>query len=157
VVMPARHNIVHIGFRLIGAERSIRLQLRPFVNFRLLEAPVNEPLSADYQLIVQGRRYEISAGPDLPTLRLVMTGCEGAAFTADGGSRRECFFATEAQRGYEARGWAWCPGYFSAELRPDCDAILIAATERWHTIHALTPAHAHEFETERRHRLVAMA
>ena len=157
VVMPARHNIVHIGFRVLGAEKPVRLQLRPFVNFRRLEAPVNEPLSADYQLIVQGGRYEISAGPDLPTLRLVMAGCDGASFTADGGSRRECVFITEAQRGYEARGWVWCPGYFSAELRPDCAVTLIAATERWHTIQALTPAHAHEFETERRRRLVAMA
>jgi predicted glycogen debranching enzyme len=157
VVMPARHNIVHIGFRLIGAERPVRLQLRPFVNFRRLEAPVNEPLGADYQLIVQGGRYEVSAGPDLPTLRLIMSGCEGAVFTADGGSRRECYFLTEAQRGYEAQGWAWCPGYFSAELRPDCTVTLIAATERWHVIQALTPAHAREFEAERRRRLVAMA
>jgi predicted glycogen debranching enzyme len=157
VVMPARHNIVHIGFRLLGAEKPVRLRLRPFVNFRRLEAPVNDPLSADYQLIVQGRRYEVSAGPDLPTLRLLMAGCEGASFTADGGSRRECFFLTEAQRGYEARGWVWCPGYFSAELRPDCSVTLIAATERWHTTQALTPAHAREFETERRRRLVALA
>ena len=157
VVMPARHNIVHIGFRLIGGERPIRLQLRPFINFRAIEAQVNEPLSADYQLIVQGRRYEISAGPDLPTLRLLMSGCEGATFTADGGSRRECFFAAEAQRGYEARGWVWCPGFFSAELRPDCAVTLIAASERWHAIQALTPQHAREFEIERRHRLIALA
>ena len=157
VVMPARHNIVHISFRSIGTERAVRLRLHPFVNIRQLEAPVNEPLSADYQLIVQDRRYEISAGPDLPSLRLVMAGCEDATFTADGGSRRECFFATEAQRGYEARGWTWCPGYFSVELRPDCDATLIAATERWHAIEALTPQHAREFEIERRRRLVALA
>src|SRR5207248_3019651 len=104
VVMPARRNIVHISFRLIGADRPVGLQLRPFVNFRRLEAPVNEPLGADYQLLVRGQRYEISAGPDLPTLRLMMNGCEGSAFTADGGSRRECLFLIEAQRGYEARG-----------------------------------------------------
>ena len=157
VVMPARRNIVHISFRLIGADRAVGLQLRPFVNFRRLEAPVNEPLGADYQLLVRGQRYEISAGPDLPTLRLMMNGCEGSTFTADGGSRRECFFLIEAQRGYEARGWAWCPGHFSAELRPDGTVALIAATERWHVIHSLTPAHAREFETERRHRLVALA
>jgi predicted glycogen debranching enzyme len=157
VVMPARYNIVHIGFRLIGAERPVRLQLRPFVNVRQLEAPVNEPLSADYQLTVQGRRYEIIAGPELPRLRLLMAGCDGATFTADGGSRRECFFETEAQRGYEARGWAWCPGYFATELRPDCAVTLIAGTERWHAIQALTPQHARDFEIERRRRLIALA
>jgi len=56
VVMPARRNIVHISFRLIDGDRPIRLQLRPFVNFRRLEAAVNEPLSAEYQLLVRGRR-----------------------------------------------------------------------------------------------------
>src|SRR3954449_908093 len=56
VVMPARRNIVHISFRLIGGDRPVRLWLRALVNFRRLEAPVNEPLGADYQLLVQGQR-----------------------------------------------------------------------------------------------------
>jgi predicted glycogen debranching enzyme len=86
-----------------------------------------------------------------------MTGCENPTFTADGGRRRECVFPTEAQRGYEARGWMWSPGYFSAELRSDCTATLIAATEPWHIMRALTPEHARNFEVERRSRLVALS
>ncbi len=38
VVMPARHNIVHITFRSIGGDRRVRLRLRPFTNFRRLES-----------------------------------------------------------------------------------------------------------------------
>jgi hypothetical protein len=37
VLMPARHNLVHITFRLIGAEHGVRLRLRPFISFRQLE------------------------------------------------------------------------------------------------------------------------
>jgi predicted glycogen debranching enzyme len=157
VVMPARHNIVHITFRLSGGDRPVRLRLRPFTNFRRLESPVNEALAASYALSVQGKLYEITAGPDLPALRLMTVGCDNATFTADGGSRREGLFPTEAQRGYDARGWVWSPGYFTVELRPDCAASLVAAIEPWHIVRALTPEDARDFEVERRSRLVAMA
>ena len=157
VVMPARHNIVHITFRSIGGDRPVRLRLRPFTNFRRLESPVNEALAASYALSVQGKLYEVTAGPDLPALRMITVGCENATFTADGGTRRECLFPAEAQRGYDARGWIWSPGYFTAELAPDCTATLVAAIEPWHIIRALTPENARNFEVERRSRLVALA
>ena len=157
VLMPARHNITYIGFRLIGGARAIRLFLRPAVNFRRIEAAVSEPLASGYALTADGQHYEIAAGSGLPVLRLMISGCDGTSFTADGGSRHECDFVTEEQRGYDARGSLWSPGYFTVELQPDCIATLIAATEPWHTVGALHPDAARRFETERRRRLVAMA
>ncbi|TMJ76828.1 MAG: glycogen debranching protein [Alphaproteobacteria bacterium] len=157
VLMPARHNITYIGFRLIGGARAIRLFLRPAVNFRRIEAAVSEPLASGYALTADGQHYEIAAGSGLPVLRLMISGCDGTSFTADGGSRHECDFMTEEQRGYDARGSLWSPGYFTVELQPDSIATLIAATEPWHTVEALHPDAARRFETERRRRLVAMA
>jgi predicted glycogen debranching enzyme len=157
VLMPARHNITYIGFRLIGGARAIRLFLRPAVNFRRIEAAVSEPLASGYALTANGRHYEIAAGSGLPVLRLMISGCDATSFTADGGSRHECDFMTEEQRGYDARGSLWSPGYFTVELQPDSIATLIAATEPWHTVEALHPEAARRFETERRRRLVAMA
>ncbi|OLE34599.1 MAG: glycogen debranching protein [Alphaproteobacteria bacterium 13_1_20CM_3_64_12] len=157
VLMPARHNITYIGFRLIGGARAIRLFLRPAVNFRRIEAAVSEPLALGYALTANGRHYEIAAGSGLPVLRLMISGCDATSFTADGGSRHECDFVTEEQRGYDARGSLWSPGYFTVELQPDSIATLIAATEPWHTVEALHPDAARRFETERRRRLVAMA
>ena len=157
VLMPARHNITYIGFRLIGGARAIRLFLRPAVNFRRIEAAVSEPLASGYALTANGRHYEIAAGSGLPVLRLMISGCDATSFTADGGSRHECDFMTEEQRGYDARGSLWSPGYFTVELQPDSIATLIAATEPWHTVEALHPDAARRFETERRRRLVAMA
>src|SRR5581483_3480172 len=116
VLMPARHNTVHITFRLIGAERGVHLRLRPYISFRQLEAAVDKPLADSYRLIVRGQHYEVYQGPDLPTLRMIVAGCDGPTFTADGGVWNEHLYRTEAERGYEAHGKVWSPGYFRAEL-----------------------------------------
>ena len=157
IVVPSRQNIVHSTFRSLGDDRHIRLRLRPLINFRPLEAPVSEALSSGHTLTVRGNRYEVNAGLDLPTLRLAVENSEGPTFTADGGSRREHFYEIEAQRGYESRGWLWSPGFFTGEVRKDCPLTLIAATEAWHTVLALSPDDALTFEGERRRRLVGMA
>jgi predicted glycogen debranching enzyme len=120
IVVPSRQNIVHCTFRSLGDGQPVRLRLRPLINFRPLEAPVADALSSGYSytLSIQGHRYEVSAGPDLPILRLAVEGAEGPTFTADGGSRRERFYDIEAQRGYDSRGWLWSPGYL-AQGSPD--------------------------------------
>jgi predicted glycogen debranching enzyme len=157
IVVPSRQNIVHSTFRSLGDGRRVRLRLRPLINFRPLEAPVGEALSSGYTLTIRGDRYEVSAGPDLPVLRLAVEGAECPTFTADGGSHREHTYEIEAQRGYDSRGWLWSPGYFAGEVRKDCPLTLIAATEAWHTVLALSPDDALTFEGERRRRLVGMA
>ena len=158
IVVPSRQNIVHSTFRLIGDGKSVRLRLRPFINFRKIEAHASEPLASGYMLTMQGHRYEVTAGPELPTLRLAVDGCEGhPTFTSDGGSLIEAFYEIEAQRGYDLRSWLWSPGYFVGEVRKDFPLTLIAATEPWHTVLALSPDDALAFEGERRRRLVAMA
>jgi glycogen debranching enzyme len=111
IVVPSRQNIVHCTFRSLGDGHPARLRVRPLINFRALEAPVADAPSSGYTLTIQGHRYEVSAGPDLPILRLAVEGAEGPTFTADGGSRRERFYDIEAQRGYDSRGWLWSPGY----------------------------------------------
>lgn len=157
VLLPSHHNIVHVTYRLIDGASSARLRLRPFAHFRRLEEPVSAALSSNYAITARGSQYEIAAGPDLPTLRLTIDGDDRASFTADGGSRREFFFETEAQRGYESRGAAWSPGYFNCELHKNTPLTFVASTERWHTVLALKPDDAKRFEIERRRRLLEMA
>ena len=45
------------------------------------------------------------------------------------------------------------PRLLSGEIRKDCPLTLIAATEAWHTVLALSPDDALTFEGERRRRL----
>jgi predicted glycogen debranching enzyme len=157
IVLPSGHNMVHATFRLLSADRVVRLRLRPFINFRPLEAAVSEPVASSYAITIRGSLYEIAAGPDLPILRMTMAGGEDAQFVADGGSRRECVFPMEADRGYDSRGWEWSPGYFAVALVEGAATCLIAGTEQWHSVLALDPTEAHRFELERRRRLVDMA
>jgi predicted glycogen debranching enzyme len=157
VELISRQNIVHATFRVLASECLVRLRLRPFINFRRLEAAVSEPIAPGYAVTSRDSLYEIGAGPDLPVLRMTTVGGEAARFVADGGSRRECFFPSEAQRGYESRGWVWSPGYFAVELGKGETTCLVAATEPWHTVLALEPEEARRYELERRRRLVAMA
>jgi hypothetical protein len=124
VVVPSQQNIVHCTYRLLSGGAGIKLRLRPLINFRSLEAPVGEPLSSSYMLTVNGDRYEVSAGSELPTLRLATIGPTDSTFIADGGSRREHFYEIEAQRGYESRGWLSSPGYLQVIRRPTVRFVL---------------------------------
>ncbi len=158
VLMPARHNIVHITFRLIGAATGVRLRLRPFISFRHLEAAVDKPLADIYRLIVQGQALRSLPGP-------------GPADPAndDGGLRRQHVHRRwrDMERapvpdrgGARLRGARPCvePGLFHGRsCSPDCAVTLIAGTEDWHTMSSLSPEQARRFEIERRRRLVAMA
>jgi predicted glycogen debranching enzyme len=158
IVVPSGHNIVHVGFRLVGGKRPVRLRLRPLVSFRALEAPVSTPLPPDFALVArEGGRYEVTAASHLPPLRLEMHGANGSTFTSDGGSRQELSYRTEALRGYESVGSLWSPGYFCGEISNDEALIVVAATASWQTLEALTPSDALAFELERRRRLISMA
>jgi predicted glycogen debranching enzyme len=149
-------NTVHIAYRLLSKQEGIHLELRPSMHFRGHEHAVNEHPHHGYAVSVTGERYEVTREEFLPRLRLVMRG-EKAVFTYDGGSGREIFYAKEAERGYPSRGLLWSPGYFTAELRPHHDATLIASTEWWHTMLALTPEEALRFYHDRHNRLIHCA
>src|SRR5690606_7436759 len=49
------------------------------------------------------------------------------------------------------------PGYFVLQLRPGREVTLVASTEEWPTILALTPQEALASDLERRRRLLAVA
>jgi predicted glycogen debranching enzyme len=82
---------------------------------------------------------------------------EGASLTLDRGVIKDHFYRVEARRGYDSQGVLWSPGYFSGSLRPDSDVTLIASTEPWATIYALSPHEALPAEIERRERLLSTA
>jgi predicted glycogen debranching enzyme len=77
-----------------------------------------------------------------------------STFVYDGGTRREIFYQKEADRGYQSRGLLWSPGHFSVTLHPHRDSTLIASTEPWNTMLALTPSEALGFYHDRHRRLL---
>jgi predicted glycogen debranching enzyme len=151
-----RQNTVVLGWRLFDGADSAKLQLRPFVHFRAHDARVSDDSGRVYRLFAVGEHYEISAGTDIPPLRLLVRGPD-AALTLDGGMRHELFYAAEARRGYDSRGNPWSPGYFSVDLHPDREAWLIASTEAWDEVTALRPIDAVRRERARRRELIRRA
>ncbi len=155
VLMPHCQNTVHVNYKLLSGEKA-RLELRPAVYFRPHEGSVSDSLSEPYTLIIVEDRYEISGKSDYPPLRLQLYG-EGASLTLDRGLVKDQHYRVEARRGYDSQGVLWSPGYFTANLTLDEDATLVASTESWATIDALTPPEALPAEHERRQRLLSIA
>ncbi|WP_029007853.1 amylo-alpha-1,6-glucosidase [Azospirillum halopraeferens] len=156
IVLPHRQNIVHVTYRVLRAPAPVTLQLRPFLAFRQIEAAVDRPLSRTYRLGAEGCRYEVSAGPDLPVLRLSIRGAD-LPLTLDGGDRRDAVYPVEAERGYDSRGALWTPGFFSGQVHQGQVLTFIASAEEWRRVDALPPADVLRFEVERRRRLVRQA
>jgi predicted glycogen debranching enzyme len=152
VVMAHHQNTTHITYRLLS-DQPIRLELRPLLAFRLHEAPVSHPVAAPYGLHAFGDRFEIAPGGDLPPLRLFLEG-EEKAFTVQPESLIKAVYALEQDRGYECCGDLWTPGYFRFTVGRDTPGTLVASTESWDTVGALTPSELASAEQLRRKRLL---
>jgi predicted glycogen debranching enzyme len=156
VCMPYHQNTVHIHYRLLEGEGRVRLNLRPALNYRAVEEPVSAALREPYTMSVLNDRLEIRADAFLPPLRLQLAGRSGA-FTIEPSQLTERLYRVEAHRGYEDTGDLWSPGYFRIDLEPGAEVTLIASTEPWSTMLALSPAAALDAERERRQRLLLLA
>jgi predicted glycogen debranching enzyme len=156
VLMPYAQNTVHLTYRIVKGTGTLRLTLRPSVHFRPHDAAVDESPEKNYTISASESRYELSASPDLPVLRLLLQGNRGA-LTLDARGAPQVPYPMEERRGYQWRGSLWSPGYFRADLPAGQDVTLIASTETWDTIVALAPADAAAAELERRRRLLAIA
>lgn len=144
-------NTVHLSYRVVEGEGKLRLKLRPSVSFRPHEGSVAGAAPADYSLNASGGRYEIVGPSPYPSLRLHITG-EAPAFTIDGHEVHNHIYRVERARGYDHIGALWSPGYFRADLAPDKPVTLVASTESWETLLALTPEEAIAAEYVRRGR-----
>ena len=149
-------NTVHVNYRLLSRQENVSLELRPSMQFRGHEQGVNEGYQEGYRLCALGNHYEITCGDVLPPLRLGLNS-DKTTFTFDGGTRREIYYQNEADRGYQSRGLLWSPGNFSVSLHSGRDATLIASTEPWNTMQALSPEEALGYYHARHQRLMSCA
>jgi len=156
VMLPHTQNTVHIIYRLVSGAETVRLKVMPSLHFRAHEAPVSAPLPTRFTLTAEEERYEVSAGAELPLLRMMLYG-QRTAFTVETRKIPNVLFRIEGLRGYEHTGDLWSPGYFRVDLSCDHAATLVASTESWEVICALQPSEALLAEHERRQRLVDAA
>jgi predicted glycogen debranching enzyme len=156
LLMIHEQNTTHINYRLIAGQGTIRLKLRLAVHFRPHDDKVSTEFKHLYMLTALGDRYEVcEQGSVLPPLRFQMHG-RRAAFTIEGQLTQPLLYRLEEERGYDARGGLWSPGHFRIDLAPEHDVTLVASTESWERIEALSPEVARRAENERRRRLLAL-
>jgi predicted glycogen debranching enzyme len=156
IVMPYAQNTVHITYRVVEGDGTIRFNLRPSVHYRPYEASVDETPMQSYTIAATGNRYELSAGPELPVMRMMLLG-DRAALTLDEKDAQGVPYRMEETRGYQWKGSLWSPGYFRADATKGQQVSLIASAEPWDTVTALSPEGAAGSEVERRRRLIAIA
>jgi predicted glycogen debranching enzyme len=82
---------------------------------------------------------------------------ESTRFTIDGKVVNEILYRVENSRGYEFTGDLWTPGRFKVELTKEKPATLVASTDAWEAVRALSPADALSSELERRQHLIDLA
>jgi predicted glycogen debranching enzyme len=155
LLLVHNQNTLHVRYTLVRGDEAIRLGLRPLVNFRPHDAPVNTPL-ANYTVAATMGRVDLTDDTGLPALHMAMRG-RGAAFTLDSVPIADIRYATEAERGYESEGESFSPGYFRADLTTEDPVTLVASVEPWNVIEAIGAEEAWQAERARRERLIAIA
>jgi predicted glycogen debranching enzyme len=148
-------NTVFVCYRVLEGPGTLSLALRPTFHFRSHDAPVSAPLGGHYAFVAHADHYEVRADP-LPPVRLLVHGAEHA-FIYRPEREGHVLYRVEAARGYESAGEQWSLGSFELPLSAAAPVSLIASTESWGDLAALTPEQAFAFEAERRRRLLQPA
>jgi predicted glycogen debranching enzyme len=157
VFLVHMQNTAYVRYQLLEGPGLVRLEIHPLVHFRPHDAPVSTPLAEPFILKAIDGHYEIcSSWAALPPLRLRSIGAN-PTFTVTGRKAEGLFYGVEHGRGYESVGDLWAPGFFAADLGAEDEATLVASTESWEVVEALTAEEAFQAEMERRERLLAMA
>jgi predicted glycogen debranching enzyme len=156
LLLPRFQNTVLITYTVVRGDGAVRLGLRPLLNARPHEAPVDHPLPETPTLLAREQQIEVRFANDVPRLRLHLSGTPGA-FTVDPLTVTHIHYRLEASRGYQASGDAWSPGYFRVDLTEGQSATFVASTEPVEVINALPPDEARTGELERRRRLMMTA
>jgi len=155
ICMVHRQNTTYITYRLLKGD-AVRLELRPGVDVRPHEGPLSGLLHENYRFSAGSEGFEISVADDIPALRLGWLG-EDTSFQLALTEIKGLRYRTEQSRGYDWSGNLWSPGRFSVTLSEGDNASLVASTEGWDHVNAMSPESAYVAEAERRRRLLRSA
>src|SRR6185437_4276561 len=103
--MPHQLNTSIQSYRVLEGDGTVRLRIRPSVQFRPHEAPVADHTTVEYRVTQLRQGCEISE-PSFPPLRLSISG-RHSALVLDGGQSSHVYYRIEAARGYEPSAVLW--------------------------------------------------
>ena len=151
VCCAARQNTVHVNYRLLDGERHRAAQAaaRRSTSAATRRRSTSRWPSRYALTVVEATATRSAAGPELPPLRMLHVRLRRQrTFTVDGGAApRACSTAIEAEPRLRVARRAVEPRATSASTcSRTATATLIASTEPWDTILALTPDEARRLE-----------
>ncbi len=152
VIMPYGHNSVYVEYRLLEGE-AIRLHLRPFITFRMLDARLHTARQPAFPLTVIDGRYEMQLSEGAPSLKMCLRP-DGGTFVADFITSRSVCYRVDRDRGSDYIEDLSSPGYFSVDLTAVRPIAFLASTESWDLL-GFHPEAIFEAEAQRVRRLLA--
>jgi predicted glycogen debranching enzyme len=158
IVLIHEQNTVHVNYRLVQGKAPVRLDIPLFLQPRGHDESVNQPPPTAWTIQAAEDRYELHPPEDspFPQLKLFLHG-ESRSFTLASQGPTGLRYRVEQRRGYPFTGELWSPGHFGITIAPNQPATLIASTEAWESILALSPPEAIQSARERADRLFTMA
>ena len=155
VCMAHLQNTTYISYQLKKGEKA-QLELRPGIDIRPHEGLLAGPNHEDYRFTAVAQGYELAFTSERVALRLKWLG-DGTSFRLALEQFNELRYRIEQSRGYDWKGNLWSPGSLTVNLTEGRTASLVASTEEWEHVNALSPEEAFAGETERRRRLLRTA
>jgi predicted glycogen debranching enzyme len=153
VIMPYGHNSVYVEYRLTEGA-PVRLHLRPFVTFRMLDAQLHEARRPPFPLTVLDGRYDMHLCEGAPSLKMCLRPHCGT-FVADFQLSAGVSYRVDRDRGSEHIENLASPGYFTAELTIDRPLAFVASTEPWELLEFNSEA-IFEAEAQRLDKLLSL-
>ncbi len=152
VIMPYGHNSVYVEYHLTEGD-SLRLHIRPFVTFRMLDAQLHEARRPPFPLTVLDGRYEMHLCEGAPSLKMCLRPHCGV-FVADSLLSPGVSYRIDRDRGSEHIEDLASPGYFTVELTSDRPIAFVASTESWELLE-FNPEAIFEAEAQRLNKLLS--
>ena len=129
ITMPHGQNTTFVEYRLIEGG-SIRLELRPYLTFRMHDGPLGCPPEWPFTVTITRGRLEVHPFDGAPRLKLALTPRRGV-FVSDPRASGRQLYQLEAERGLDQIEDLESPGYFGIELRRGESIAFVMSTEPW--------------------------
>lgn len=154
VIMPYGQNTVYVEYRVLDGP-PVTLTMRPFVTFRMLDAPLTDAQCQPFPLTVIEGRYEMHLADQAPLLKMALRPHSGV-FVADHQVSRGVSYRVDRDRGSEHVEDLESPGYFQVKLSSGEAVSLVVSTESWELLE-FEAGSIFEAEAERLRKLLVLA
>ena len=154
ITMPHGQNTVFVEYRVIEGG-PLRLELRPYLTFRMHDGPLGCPPEWPFGLTLVRRRIEVRAFDNAPALRLAITPRRGVFVVDERTSGRQLYRLEEDRRLDDIEDLT-SPGYFTVDLRRGESTAFVASTESWDCVE-VDPSAMFDAEQRRVKHLLALA